>query len=216
MRDGALPVLGATAVVAVVAACIMHARRRRCRRLGPSLIVLDGGCGLELKRRKTEQIGPQPVAYDLTLFSTAALLETPNAIVALHRDYIRAGCTAITTASFAVTRFYLSKVGQEGRLAELAQRSVALARQAVREEHLVVGFEHGERGEPTRGGDLGSLAVAAVPGDGSHAKVPLDDGDAFGRGPHRGIVPRENRKAIRVGRRMSSGGKFETSASLSS
>ena len=51
-----------------------------------------------------------------------------------------------------------------------------------------MGFEHGERGEPTRGGDLGSLAVAAVPGDGSHAKVPLDDGDAFGRGPHRGIV----------------------------
>ena len=77
------------------------------------------------------------MAYNLTLFSTAALIETPEAIVRLHRDYIRAGCTAVTTASFAVTRFYLDKIGQGARVEELAAHSVALARRAVAEESAV-------------------------------------------------------------------------------
>jgi len=102
--------------------------------LVPPVIILDGGCGLELKRRKALHIGPQPVAYDLTLLSTAALRDTPDAIVALHQDYIRAGCTAITTTSYACTRHYLDKVGQGDRVEELAARSVALAREAVEAE----------------------------------------------------------------------------------
>ena len=72
--------------------------------------MLDGGSGLEFKRRKAAGL---EVAYDLTLFSTAALRETPDAVVALHRDFIRSGCTVITTASYAVTRFYLDKIGED-------------------------------------------------------------------------------------------------------
>ena len=37
--------------------------------------------------------------YDLKLFSTAALRETPEAVTQLHADYIDAGCDIITTAS---------------------------------------------------------------------------------------------------------------------
>lgn len=89
--------------------------------------VLDGGCGLELKRRKS--LG-QRVAYDLVLFSTAALRDTPDAVEELHRDYIRAGCTVLTTASYAVTEFYLARVGESFRVPELAARSVSLAKAA--------------------------------------------------------------------------------------
>lgn len=91
-------------------------------------LLLDGGCGLELKSRKA---AGQNVAYNLTLFSTAALMETPDAIRQLHQDYIRAGCNVITTASYAITKFYLDKVGQSHRIQEFAARSVSLAREAI-------------------------------------------------------------------------------------
>eukprot|EP00930_Biecheleria_cincta_P003173 TRINITY_DN104106_c0_g1_i1.p1 TRINITY_DN104106_c0_g1~~TRINITY_DN104106_c0_g1_i1.p1 ORF type:complete len:366 (-),score=63.79 TRINITY_DN104106_c0_g1_i1:20-1063(-) len=94
-------------------------------------LLLDGGCGLELKRRKSDG---QNVAYNLTLFSTAALMDTPDAIRQLHQDYIRAGCNVITTASYAVNKFYLDKVEQSHRVRELAARSVSLAREAIAAE----------------------------------------------------------------------------------
>ena len=97
------------------------------RRSLPALLLLDGGTGLELKKRKAQ--GKQ-VAYDLTLFSTAALRDTPDGITDMHRDYIKAGCTVLTTASYAVTRFYLEKIGEGYRVKELAQRSVQLAKAA--------------------------------------------------------------------------------------
>mmetsp|Transcript_148162 Transcript_148162/g.369395 ORF Transcript_148162/g.369395 Transcript_148162/m.369395 type:complete len:369 (+) Transcript_148162:59-1165(+) len=96
-----------------------------------SPLLLDGGCGLELKRRKTRG---ENVAYDLQLFSTAALRETPEAIRQLHRDYVRAGCDVITTSSYAVTRFYLDRCGDGDRVEELARLSVELAQQAVADE----------------------------------------------------------------------------------
>ena len=91
-------------------------------------LVLDGATGLELKARKAMGLD---VAYDLTLFSTAALRDTPRAVVDLHRAYIDAGCDVITTASYAVTRWYLSKIGEEHRVAELNALSVELAREAA-------------------------------------------------------------------------------------
>ena len=89
----------AVSVVAAVAGtglALVVLRLLRARRRRHEVIVLDGGCGLELKLRKSQG---KPVAYDLLLFSTAALIETPRAILDLHRDYIRAGCTVLTTAS---------------------------------------------------------------------------------------------------------------------
>ena len=76
----------------------------------------------------------QPVEYNTSLFSTAALRQTPKAIVALHRDFIKSGCSVITTASYAVTRFYLDKVGEGHRVMELAALSVELAKQARADE----------------------------------------------------------------------------------
>ena len=90
--------------------------------------LLDGSMGLELKNRKA---AGSDVAYSLELFSTATLRETPHAIAQLHEDYINAGATVITTASYAVTRFYLNKVGEASRVKELNQLSVALARKAI-------------------------------------------------------------------------------------
>mmetsp|Transcript_136920 Transcript_136920/g.425405 ORF Transcript_136920/g.425405 Transcript_136920/m.425405 type:complete len:359 (-) Transcript_136920:11-1087(-) len=94
----------------------------------PRPLVLDGGCGLELKRRKAEGL---PVAYNLELFSTAALIETPDAVRQLHADYLSSGADVVTTATFAVTKRYLEKSGQGHRVKELTRMAVRLAREAA-------------------------------------------------------------------------------------
>jgi len=103
-------------------------RAKRPRQGSGDVIILDGGLGLELKRRKSQG---QDVAYNLQLFSSAALLETPGAIRELHADYLAAGAEVLTTATFAVTRFYLDKAGHSHRLTELARLAVQLAREAA-------------------------------------------------------------------------------------
>ena len=97
--------------------------------VSPPLLLLDGAMGLELKSRKAQ--GCKNVAYDLTLFSTAALRETPDAVYDLHLDYCRAGADVITTASYAITRWYLGKIGKAHEVPDLARLSIRLAKQAV-------------------------------------------------------------------------------------
>lgn len=117
----------ALAGLAAIAISYYYYARRRRHDTPPRLLLLDGGCGLELKKRKAAGAN---CSYNLTLFSTAALRDTPDAVTLLHRDFIKSGCDVITTASFAVTRFYLSKIGEAHRVKELAARSVELAKRA--------------------------------------------------------------------------------------
>ena len=96
------------------------------------IIFLDGGCGMELKKRKSAGFN---VAYDLNLFSSAALLYTPDGIKQLHCDYIKSGANIITTASYAVTKFYLDRVSKGDCVKEYAKLTVKLAQDAVKEEN---------------------------------------------------------------------------------
>ena len=55
----------------LVLSWLIARHRLRHRRRSPApILILDGAMGLELKQRKAEGL---PVAYDLKLFSTAAL-----------------------------------------------------------------------------------------------------------------------------------------------
>lgn len=79
-------------------------------------VVLDGGLATELQRR----------GHDLSsrLWSAALLVEEPDAIRAVHRDFFAAGAEVATSASYQAPPTE----------PELLRRSVALARQA-RDEH---------------------------------------------------------------------------------
>ena len=59
-------------------------------------LLLDGGMGQELAARGL-------VTTD-GLWSARALLDNPNVVAAVHRDFIRAGADVITTNSYAATR----------------------------------------------------------------------------------------------------------------
>lgn len=85
--------------------------------------VLDGGMATELERRGLDLRGP--------LWSARILNEKPEAIEAVHLDYMRAGADCILTASYQVSSMGFREIGLEANDAEEALRkSVDLAMRA--------------------------------------------------------------------------------------
>ena len=96
---------------------------------GPRL--LDGAMAGELLRRGVRSAS--------RLWGVGALLDNPNAILALHRDNAVSGAEALTTATFRVAPYSLAKAGLEGRAATLSALAVRLARAgAAAVEHNVL------------------------------------------------------------------------------
>ena len=86
-------------------------------------LVLDGGLATELEARGHDLSG--------ALWSARLLADDPDAIVAAHRAFFRAGADVATTASYqaSFTGFAASGIGPE-QTARLLRRSVSLARSA--------------------------------------------------------------------------------------
>mgnify|MGYP001823558807 FL=1 len=90
--------------------------------LPDDLILLDGGMGQELINRKASGQG--------VLWSARALFDCPDAVVAVHEDYIRAGADVITTNSYACIRNNFEPEGLADRLGEMNRLSAELAQRA--------------------------------------------------------------------------------------
>jgi S-methylmethionine-dependent homocysteine/selenocysteine methylase len=90
--------------------------------LPDDLILLDGGMGQELINRKASGQG--------VLWSAKALFSSPDAVVAVHEDYIRAGADVITTNSYACIRNNFEPEGLVDRLGEMNRLSAELAQRA--------------------------------------------------------------------------------------
>jgi len=67
------------------------------------LLLIDGAMGTELEKRG--------VPMSAQSWSGASLIEHPDAIVAVHEDYIRAGAQVIITNTFAVAPYVLEDLG---------------------------------------------------------------------------------------------------------
>ena len=86
-------------------------------------VVLDGGLATELERRGHNLNDP--------LWSARILVEQPDAIRAVHLDYLRAGAEIIVTASYQASFEGLAARGLSATAAEaVLTRSVTLAREA--------------------------------------------------------------------------------------
>ena len=90
--------------------------------------VLDGGMGGELIRRSA--------GAGTGLWSAQALLDAPEQVVELHKDYIAAGARIITTNSYSTVPSYLGKSDLAERYVELTRLAGELARRAVIESAL--------------------------------------------------------------------------------
>src|SRR5580658_836570 len=94
------------------------------------LHVLDGGMATELERRGFNLAGP--------LWSAHVLESSPEAIAAVHREYLEAGADCLLTASYQVSAEGFQKIGFDPQSAADAaahalRASVALAEQVRRE-----------------------------------------------------------------------------------
>ena len=91
-------------------------------RKGPPLL-LDGATGTELNRRGVDT--------GLPMWSAKALLDAPDVLRAIHRDYVLAGAEIITANTFRTHRRSLAAAGYAGRANMLTKKAVELARGAI-------------------------------------------------------------------------------------
>lgn len=85
------------------------------------VIVLDGATGTNLQRAGMP-VGVCPEQW---------ILEHPQAIIGLQREYAAAGADIVYAPTFTANRIKLAEYGLEGRLAEMNRALVALTREAV-------------------------------------------------------------------------------------
>lgn len=99
-----------------------------------TILLLDGATGTELGRRGVD--------ISLPLWSARALIDAPQILEAVHRDYLQAGADIITTCTFRTHRRSLAKAGLGDQARELTHRAVEIAqraRDAVNHKAKVVG-----------------------------------------------------------------------------
>lgn len=86
-------------------------------------LVFDGGLGSELERRGAD------VSH--ALWSARALVDAPEIVSAIHRDYIDAGARVIATDTYQATVEGFQRIGfSESEAKEVMRSAVRLARQA--------------------------------------------------------------------------------------
>jgi homocysteine S-methyltransferase len=96
------------------------------------VLLLDGGSATTLEARGHDLGGP--------LWSARLLLEGPDAVRAMHRDFLDAGAEVLLTVTYQLSGEGLERAGASAALLDdLMRRAVALAREVVEaaahEEH---------------------------------------------------------------------------------
>jgi S-methylmethionine-dependent homocysteine/selenocysteine methylase len=90
-----------------------------------TITILDGGMGGEISKRLE--------GAATGLWSAKALLDAPQLVVDIHKEYIAAGARIIITNTYSTIPHYLGKVGMADRYVELTRQGGELARRAVAE-----------------------------------------------------------------------------------
>jgi len=88
-----------------------------------SVIVLDGGMGVEIAKRDA------PAKQGL--WSASVLVDRPDIVTAVHQDFIRAGARMIITNTYSTIPSYLGKAGRAEEYQALTTLGGVLARRAA-------------------------------------------------------------------------------------
>jgi betaine-homocysteine S-methyltransferase len=95
--------------------------------LGP--VLGDGGYLLELEKRGYVQAGP---------FTPEASLTNPEAVIQLHREFLRAGAEVLQALTFYASEDKLGTVGLQGKTEEINRAAVQIARYVAEEKDALV------------------------------------------------------------------------------
>ena len=93
-------------------------------RLDEGVVLGDGGYLLELERRGWVQAGP---------FTPEVSIVHPEALLELHREFVRAGAEVLQTLTFYASEEKLATVGLAGRVDDINRAAVRIAREAAAE-----------------------------------------------------------------------------------
>ena len=93
-------------------------------RLAEGTVLGDGGYLLELEKRGYVQAGP---------FTPEVVIEHPEALVQLHREFLRAGAEVLQTMTFYASDDKLATVGMAGKVDEINREAVRIAREVAAE-----------------------------------------------------------------------------------
>ncbi len=99
-------------------------------RLAEGPVLGDGGYLLELEKRGYVQAGP---------FTPEVVLEHPDALAQLHREFLRAGAEVLQTMTFYASDDKLATVGLQGKVDEINENAVRVAREVASEGDALVG-----------------------------------------------------------------------------
>jgi betaine-homocysteine S-methyltransferase len=100
-------------------------------RLAEGPVLGDGGYLLELEKRGYVQAGP---------FTPEVVIDHPDALEQLHREFLRAGVDVLQTMTFYASDDKLATVGLEGKVDDINRSAVQIARRVAGEgEALVAG-----------------------------------------------------------------------------
>ena len=98
-------------------------------RLADGVVLGDGGYLLELEKRGYVQAGP---------FTPEVVVEHPEALVQLHREFLRAGAEVLQTMTFYASDDKLATVGMAGKVDEINRDAVRIAREVAAEGDALV------------------------------------------------------------------------------
>jgi betaine-homocysteine S-methyltransferase len=98
-------------------------------RLAEGPVLGDGGYLLELEKRGYVQAGP---------FTPEVVIEHPDALLQLHREFLRAGVDVLQTMTFYASDDKLATVGLAGKVDAINRNAVRIAREVAAEGDALV------------------------------------------------------------------------------
>ncbi|MFB3738675.1 MAG: homocysteine S-methyltransferase family protein [Candidatus Velamenicoccus archaeovorus] len=98
-------------------------------RLADGPVLGDGGYLLELEKRGYVQAGP---------FTPEVVIEHPDALEQLHREFLRAGVDVLQTMTFYASDDKLATVGLAGKVDDINRAAVQIARKVAAEGDALV------------------------------------------------------------------------------
>jgi len=99
-------------------------------KLQKGIVLGDGGYLLALEARGYVQAGP---------FTPEVTIEHPNALKALHEEFLHAGAEVLQVLTFYASENKLAQIGYANRLEDINRAAVRIAREAAAGKALVAG-----------------------------------------------------------------------------
>ena len=124
-------------------------RRDLLERLSKGPVLGDGGYLLELEHRGYIRAGP---------FTPEVVLEHPDAVLELHREFVDAGAEVLQALAFYASKEKLATTGHAGQVRDINRQAVRLAKSAARGRDVLVAanlsltwmYDPKARGSPDR------------------------------------------------------------------